>query len=150
VSRRLLGGFLLRREGRVLAMLRGVAGVPNLVATTPTSLVVDWLPGDTLFQRRKTGMSPETATRLVALLADLHARGFAHGDIGRRDVLVAPDGSVSLVDFATAVGPGAPPLLWRVLAPWWRRRDAARLAKLIRRYRRRWDARVARGAGTKA
>jgi predicted Ser/Thr protein kinase len=142
-ARTFVAGPLLRREARALAALAGLPGVPRLLASTPTSLVMERMPGDTLFARRKKGMSPETAADLERLLAALHARGFAHGDIGRRDVLVAADGTVRLVDFATAVGPGLPPFLWRLLLPLWRRRDRSRSGKLIRRYRRRWDKRQA-------
>ena len=143
LARMLLGGFLLRREGRMLAKLRGTPGVPELLEATSTSLVVEWKPGKTLFELRKKGISPETAQRIEAVLAGVHARGFGHGDIGRRAVLVADDGSVSLIDFATAVGPGCPPILGSLLVPAWQRRDVARLAKMLRRYRRRWDKRMA-------
>jgi hypothetical protein len=40
------------------------------------------------------------------------------------------------------VGPGCPPLLWRLLLPVWKRRDKTRIGKMIRRYRRRWDKRM--------
>lgn len=146
IARFLLGGFLLRREGRMMARLRGTPGIPDLIEATSTALVVEWRPGRTLFDLRKTGISEETGRRIEAVLAAVHARGYAHGDIGRRDVLVADDGSVSLLDFATAVGPGCPPLLWRLLLPIWRGRDASRCGKMIRRYRRRWDRNLARRA----
>jgi predicted Ser/Thr protein kinase len=140
--RRLLGGGLLRREGRMLARLRGTPGVPELIEATGETLVVEHRPGKSLFERRMRGIPPATATRIEQALAAFHASGFAHGDIGRRDVLVTREGDVSIVDFATAVGPGAPPLLWRVLLPVWRWRDRARVRKLIRRYRKRWDRRL--------
>jgi RIO-like serine/threonine protein kinase len=142
ISRHLLGGFLLRREGRMLAKLAGTPGVPNLVGASAATLVVEWAPGRTLFELRKKGIPPETAERIERVLRGVHERGFAHGDIGRRDVLVDSDGAVSLIDFATAVGPGSPPLLWRILLPLWRHRDRVRIGKMIRRYRRRWDKRV--------
>jgi RIO-like serine/threonine protein kinase len=136
LARALVAGMLLRREGRVLAKLRGTPGVPDLIEATDTSLVIEWRPGRTLYELRRTGISEETAARIAEVVAAVHARGFAHGDIGRRDVLVAEDGGVALLDFATAIGPGMPPLLWRVLLPLWRRRDAASLRKLVARYRR--------------
>jgi RIO-like serine/threonine protein kinase len=139
---RLLAGFLVRREGRVLATLRGVPGVPQLVEATRDALVVERLPGETLHQLRRRGIDEETGRRVAALVAALHARGVAHGDIGRHDVLVDADGSVSLVDFATAVGPGFPPLVGRLLFPLLKRHDAKRVAKLVRRYRCRWDERT--------
>jgi RIO-like serine/threonine protein kinase len=135
LARFLLAGALLRREGRVLAALRGTPGVPELVLATDTSLVIEWRPGRTLYELRHKGISATTAARIAEAADGIHGRGFAHGDIGRRDVLVDPEGSVTLLDFATAVGPGAPPVLWRALLPLWRRRDAASLQKLVSRYR---------------
>lgn len=144
--RRLFGGALLRREGRMLARLRGTPGVPDLIEATRETLVVEHRPGKSLFERRLRGIPQAMAGRIEQALAAFHASGFAHGDIGRRDVLVTREGDVSIVDFATAVGPGSPPLLWRLLLPVWRWRDRARVAKLIRRYRKRWDRRMARRA----
>jgi RIO-like serine/threonine protein kinase len=140
---RAVAAFLLHREARMLRRVAGSPGVPALLEATDDSLVLEWKQGDTLFARRKSGVSPETGARIEEVVAALHARGFAHGDIGRRDVLVAADGSVALLDFATAVGAGCPPLLGRVLLPLWKRRDRARIAKMLRRYRRRWDKRAA-------
>ena len=147
LARLLLAGVLLRREGRILAKLRGTPGVPELIEATATSLVIEWRPGRTLFDLRWAGISEQTAERITDVVAGIHARGFAHGDIGRRDVLVARGGPVTLLDFATAVGPGTPPVFWRVLLPIWRRRDAASLGKLVSRYR---QARENRNAAKQA
>jgi predicted Ser/Thr protein kinase len=142
-ARRRIAAFLLRREGRVLAKLRGTPGVPQLVEATDDALVVEHLPGQTLHQRRERGIDEATGRRLAALVASLHALGVAHGDIGRHDVLVDEDGEVALVDFATAVCAGFPPLFGGLLLPFWKRRDDVRTAKLVRRYRALWDARSA-------
>jgi predicted Ser/Thr protein kinase len=142
-ARRLIAGFLLRREGRVLARLRGTPGVPQLVEATDDALVVERLPGETLHQLRRRGIDEATGRRIAALVASLHALGVAHGDIGRHDVLVDEDGAVALVDFATAVSVGSPPLVGRLLLPLWKRYDDAKTAKLVRRYRALWDARNA-------
>src|SRR5262245_47961003 len=144
--RRLLGGALLRREGRMLEKLRGTPGVPALIEATRATLVIEHRPGKSLYERRLRGIAPGSAERIEQALAAFHASGFAHGDIGRRDVLITREDDVSIVDFATAVGPGCPPLLWRLLLPFWRHRDRTRVAKLIRRYRLRWDRRLAKRA----
>lgn len=140
---RALAARLLRREARMLEALRGVPGVPVLLEADAEKLVIEHRPGRNLFERRKRGISSNVAAHIQEVVAGLHERGFAHGDIGRRDVIVTGDGEVTLVDFATAIGPGSPPFLWRLLLPLWRHRDRARVAKLLERYRRRWDRRVA-------
>src|SRR5436190_232981 len=50
--------------------------------------------------------------RLDAILGEIHARGVAHGDLHRHDVLLGPGGDPCLVDFSTAVvaRTGAPAL----------------------------------------
>jgi RIO-like serine/threonine protein kinase len=145
-----LAAWMLRREGRVLAALSGAPGVPQLVQASGDTLVMERRPGRTLFDLRKKGVSAETAARVESVLAGVHARGFAHGDVGRRDVLVADDGTVSLIDFATAVGPGFPPIVGRLLLPFLRRSDARRVDKLMRRYRKRWEKNAARRAGARS
>src|SRR4029077_1807025 len=64
--------------------------------------------------------SPALFDRLDALVGNLHARGVAMSDLHHRDVLVAEDGGVHVVDLAMAYLLGPRP-------GWFRRRAFARL-----------------------
>ena len=90
--------------------------------------------GRDLFEYRKLGFTARRAKALEDAVAALHAAGFAHGDLGRHDVIFRPDGTAVLFDFATAVGPGTPPLLWRLLLPLWKTIDRRRVRRLVGRY----------------
>lgn len=133
-GRGLLARWLLRREAAIFGSLPPSAPVPRVVEASPTRIVTEWVEGRDLFEYRKRGFTARRARALEDAVASLHAAGFAHGDLGRHDVVFRPDGTAVLFDFATAVGPGTPPVLWRALLPVWRWIDRRRVRRLVRRY----------------
>lgn len=128
--------WLLRRESRIFAAMPRLDCVPRVLEARPDRVVTEWVDGTELFDLRFAGFTAAQASALERAVAELHAAGFAHGDLGRHDVIFRGDGGVSLIDFATGIGPGCPPVLWRLLLPLWRRTDRARVARLVRRYRK--------------
>jgi len=132
----LVARWLLRREARIFGALPPLRCVPRVVEARPDRVVTEWVEGTELFDLRRRGFTPEQAAALESALAELHAAGFAHGDLGRHDVIFRGDGGVSFIDFATGIGPGTPPFLWRLLLPIWRRTDRNRVRRLVARYRR--------------
>jgi predicted Ser/Thr protein kinase len=127
--------WLLRREARIFGSLPPLRCVPRVLSARSDEVVTEWVEGTELFDLRLTGFTPEQAAAFEAALAELHAAGFAHGDLGRHDVIFRPDGGVSFLDFATGIGPGTPPVVWRLLLPIWRRIDRSRVRRLVARYR---------------
>lgn len=127
--------WLLRRESRIFAALPPLRCTPGVLEARPDRVVTEWVPGTELFDLRIDGFTEAQADALRAAVSELHAAGFAHGDLGRHDVIFRPDGGVTLVDFATGVGPGTPPLLWRALLPLVQAMDRRRVRRLVRRYR---------------
>lgn len=73
-----------KREARVLTKLAGVAGVPKLVSSEQSELVIERIDAPS-FERAP---APERAAELAQLLFEIHARGIAHGDVTPRNVLV--------------------------------------------------------------
>ena len=110
-----------------------LACVPTVIDVRPDRIVTEWVEARHLFEFRWRGLKPPRAAALAAALAELHAAGFAHGDLGRHDVLFVKD-RVVFVDFATGVGPGVPPVLWRLLLPFVQWIDRRRVARIIERY----------------
>jgi serine/threonine-protein kinase len=100
---------------------RLAAGVrhPGVVAIydvdeTARALAMEWIPGGTLRTRlraRPAGLDAaeiaETARRLLATLAFIHARGIVHGDIKPSNLLVREPGDPVLADFGAAALIGA-------------------------------------------
>jgi PAP2 superfamily/Lipopolysaccharide kinase (Kdo/WaaP) family len=97
-----------------LGLLAAAAGVrtPRVVLAGPYGngsglLVQELVPGDSLDEPDPAAVATETLSATWAEAARLHAAGIAHGDLGRRSVVVDTQGRPWLVDFdhATAAAP---------------------------------------------
>jgi predicted Ser/Thr protein kinase len=98
----------MRNEVAALAALRGLPGVPELLASWPTGLVMRWVPGRPLGRLQKQ-LPDGVFDRLDELLDSIHARGVAITDLHRLNILVAEDGTVHIVDFELALRAGHGP-----------------------------------------
>ena len=108
-----------RDEERVLRDLIGAAGVQQLrgafTAWEHRYLEVDYIPGVTLTSwigdnGRSQEDDPEEYARrvtpiveqIIAIVDDIHARGWAFGDLHPGNILVADDGAVAMLDLEDA------------------------------------------------
>ncbi|NUP90054.1 MAG: hypothetical protein HUU25_09560 [Candidatus Sumerlaeia bacterium] len=104
LTRQTVGRLSLWREARAYARLRGVAGVPEVWGRIDgPALVMEWLPLKRLPRAEERALAPAFFDALDALLAEIHARGVAHGDVRRKNIAVGEDGLPRLIDFTTAV-----------------------------------------------
>ena len=107
--RLLFGRPILRREARVLSLLDGIVGIPRFLGWQDKDrLFIECVEGrGRLRCHRETTPdaypAPEFFTRLKTLLAEIHVRGLAHGDVHRSNILRGPDDVPYLIDFASAV-----------------------------------------------
>ena len=130
---RWLGKRQLRRERRALDRLAGVSGVPAVLGDLPPhGLFLQPMRGEaiTRWRRRPRPEIPPMLERLAALVERIHARGVAHLDLRKRDnILVAADGTPSVIDFNASVAfrPGS--LGARLLFPVLRAVDRSALLK---------------------
>jgi len=131
-----LGRWLVAREAAAYAAAAGTGVLPSCFGRPePWSLATCWVPGEPLRSFAVEGVDPAVFDRLAAALDELHGRGVALGDLHHRDVLVAADGTVRVVDLATAwvLGPRPGPLrrfLFRRLAE----ADRVNLARMRARF----------------
>jgi eukaryotic-like serine/threonine-protein kinase len=98
-----------RREARVAASLSH----PNLIGVYDYAegeerpyLVMEHVAGDNLAERmsKRARIDCERLAReLLGALAHIHAAGIVHRDVKPQNVLIAPDGSVKLIDFGIAL-----------------------------------------------
>lgn len=101
-----------RRDHALLSMLEAAAslkttplGCVNPVVASGLSpvgpfVVTQWIDGVTLDRHSCADVASELVLldRLAKAIDELHARGLAHGDLHPENVLVAPDGSITIID----------------------------------------------------
>ena len=100
-------GSRLRHETAILERLHGVTGVAQVADEPPRegSIVLADAGGRTLAELPKplpAGDLAGLALRLALALAELHRREVIHRDLAPANVVVAADGTPTLVDFALA------------------------------------------------
>jgi hypothetical protein len=108
-----LGRWSIRREARVLTSLRDWPPSPQLLGRLgPYALVIEHRPGTRITRRRPWTFSPQFVHELRRCVAELHARGFVHLDLGHRNNIRCDlDGRPVVLDFASCLGPAPRGLL---------------------------------------
>lgn len=136
IVRQLLGRYLVRREAAAYRAAAGLDGLPRFLGRLgPFALATEWIEAETLSSLALESVPATTFDRLQRILAGLHERGVALGDLHHRDVLLATDGSVYVIDLATAWILGhRPGPLRRALFLRFRDQDLVALARLRARY----------------
>jgi len=109
---RLWGRQVIAREAKALEQLRGIDGIPQLIARVDsTGILMEYCDGEILMRRQvRQQVSPAFFEAVLELLEKIHARGVAHGDVRRKNILVRPDKSPALIDFQTSWFSGRNPL----------------------------------------
>lgn len=103
LARNTIGRLLVGRECRAYERAGGAPGLASFLGRLgPFTLATGWIDAVPLAELAGGAVSPELFDRLDAVIAGLHARGVALSDLHHRDVLVARDGSVHIVDLAVA------------------------------------------------
>ncbi len=99
-----------QREAKLLASLNhpNIAAVYGLhEAEGHRFLAMEFVPGEDLGRRLQRGALPledaiQVATRIAAALEAAHGQGVIHRDLKPANVVLAPDGSVKVLDFGLA------------------------------------------------
>ena len=103
--RRFVAPLLVAREVKALKRLNGTKGIPRLIGKIDRfAFALQFIEGTPVAVFKQGELSPDVFPRVTEVVDAMHARGVAHGDLKRRtNLIVAPDGSVWLVDFAASV-----------------------------------------------
>jgi hypothetical protein len=100
----LWGVSILRREYRMLEHLADAPGVPLAYGWADRyGMLIERFPAVKMPSRRRSKLTPEFFEHLRAIVEGIHARGVAHGDLRRANILVDDVGRPCLIDFATAI-----------------------------------------------
>jgi predicted Ser/Thr protein kinase len=120
LTRSTWGRFLVSREIRAYSRLAGIPGVPKLISVLgPYAFVIQWVDARPLPSRRhKDRVGMDYFDRVFEVLAQMHGRGVAHGDVRRRNVLIGPNREPYFIDFESAIfsGRGLRKRLFRSIA----------------------------------
>jgi hypothetical protein len=101
--RNTLGRWLIRREAAAYAAGVGVEALPAFLGRLgPHALATRWVDAEPLRERTGALLDDALFDRLGAVLDAFHERGVALADLHHRDVLLGADGSLYIVDLATA------------------------------------------------
>lgn len=126
----------LRREARALEGLQGIEGMPRFGGMVgKEALLIERLEAGRLPHLRDNFLTVEFFDRLERMVEGMHQRGWAHGDLRRKNILV--DGALKpyLIDFATAWGVGTEAgSLRRRLFKHWSLIDRVTLVRIKRTY----------------
>ena len=129
---RLIGRLQIWTEQRAYRRLAGVEGVPYFFGRVdPYALAIEHIDGTPLGvlpDRTRDGVA--RFQRLSRIVSEIHARGVVHWDLrARRNVLIRPDGSIVVVDFAGAMSLRPGGWLHGLLFRWFRSADRSALLK---------------------
>ena len=136
VIRNTLGRWLIRREAAAYEAAAEVAALPAFLGRlSPYVLATEWVDAEPLKAKEGALLDEALFDRLAAILDELHGRGVALADLHHRDVLLTADGSLYLVDLATAWVLGSRPgFIRRRLFERFRESDRVNLARMRARF----------------
>lgn len=111
-ERNIAGRIVVGRELRAYRALAGIDGFPaHFKKLTPFSVAIEYLEGRDLGGIDRGELRPDGIRQLEALVENLHVRGWVHLDLQRRSNILLVNDRIFIVDLASAMNPGAVPLV---------------------------------------
>ncbi len=103
LARNTLGRWLIRREAAAFRAVAGIDAVPEFVGRIgPFAIATRWVDAMPLKEHADGLLEDDIFDRLAAIVDEFHKRGVALADLHHRDVLLADDGTLYVLDLATA------------------------------------------------
>ncbi len=115
-ERNLVGRIVVGREARAYAALSGMEGLPSRYKRlSPATIAVEYLEGQDLGCIRPGEIGRDVIRQFERIVHGLHSRGWVHLDLHRRSNILLVQGTVHVVDLASALHPGGVPILGPLL-----------------------------------
>ena len=93
----------LQREWQAMVALDDLPVVPGAVARPDADvIVIEYRAGTPIKDFKRGTVSPAVLEQLETLITEMHRRGVTHGDLHGANILVDEQGTVSVIDWATA------------------------------------------------
>jgi hypothetical protein len=136
LARNTLGRWLIRREASAFRAVAGIGAVPEFFGRIgPFAIATRWVDAMPLKEYAVGRLDDGVFDRLAAIVDELHKRGVALADLHHRDVLLAADGTLYVLDLATAwVAGERPGPLRRYLFERFCESDRVNLARMRARF----------------
>lgn len=113
-ERNFVGRLVIGREARAYEALSGIEGLPlRYKRLSPYALAVEYLEGKDFGRFERGELGPGAIRQFERIVDELHKRGWVHLDLHRRTNILFVDGSVFVVDLASAIHTGSIPLFGR-------------------------------------
>ena len=97
------GRWFLCREFLALRALDGVAGVPRAISRPDRDcLLMEWRAGTPVMDWAMGTVPDDALAQIASILEQVHSCGVIHGDLHRSNILLTPQGQVTIIDWATA------------------------------------------------
>jgi len=110
VARNTLGRWLIRREAAAFRAVSGISAVPEFLGRIgPFAIATRWVEAVPLKAHAGDLLDGEIFDRLAVIVDEFHELGVALADLHHRDVLLAGDGTLYVLDLATAWVAGKQP-----------------------------------------
>lgn len=114
--RRTWGRLVINREVKAYQCLAGFRSAPAFIAKVDSCAFLMEHVAASQLPRRKRGreLGLSFFEQLHAAVNEMHARGVAHGDIRKNNLLVREDGSPCIIDFQTCAFDSIDPIRHRI------------------------------------
>lgn len=136
LARNTLGRWLITREAAAFKAVAGIEAVPEFLGRIGGfAIATQWVDAVPLKEHAGGLLDDDTFNRLASIVDEFHERGVALADLHHRDVLLADDGSLYVLDLATAfVAGGRPGPIRRYLFERFCESDRVNLARMRARF----------------
>lgn len=115
-ERNLIGRVVIGREVRAYRALAGVDGLPRRFKRLSSfALAVEFLEGTDFGAAGQERIGSELIAQFERIIREIHARGWVHLDLHRRNNILLVQGKVYIVDLASALHPGMIPFIGPLL-----------------------------------
>jgi len=103
LARNTLGRWLIRREAAAFRAVSGISAAPAFLGRLGAfAIATEWVDAVPLKEHSGNRLDDGIFDRLTDIVAEFHERGVALADLHHRDVLLGEDGSLYVLDLATA------------------------------------------------
>lgn len=114
-ERQIVGRFVIGREAAAYRALAGLPGLPTrFERLSPFSFAVEFIDGNNFGTAGRDELGESEVSQFGRIVDSIHERGWVHLDLHRRSNILLSNGTVYVIDLASALHTGLLPGIGRV------------------------------------